>query len=787
MLALHGTGKGRMNRRGRSNARFICWISSGQRSCTAFNVGIAYSIILLYGCCSSDSDCDDGVYCNGAEYCSAGICRSGAAPTCDDGVECTVDDCDPVADMCVSVPDDSLCDDSLWCTGVETCDAVSGCISGHPVDCDDGIGCTLDECDEYNHDCNHFPDHGPCSDGVFCNGMEECINWLGCIAGTPPDCSDAHECTEDSCDPGLDICVHEIHDELCDDSLWCTVDACDAGSGCLHDPVVCDDGVPCTIDGCDEEAGRCVSENDDSFCEASAAECMDGLCDPSDPSVDVEGCIFVEEPDGTPCTTLDICMDGLCVERTGCGDGYVEPLDTTLTSGPEECDDGNSDAGDSCDSCSSTDFQVNTSESWAEKAPSVAVWTDTYHSGNFIVAFEEETYESPDWTDVRFRRYDNSGNALDTEDRLLTTDTAGIEIRPRVVALPGGGFAAAWAKNPSDGDLFGIQLGLYNENGDEIDIVQVNTSTFGSQTDPYIAYDEIHDHILILWEDDSPSGPAFGTVAFRRFDSAGIALDTDQVTLPTGTYFFSGEPVAAFAPDGGFLALWTYSETGTQTDVVGRLFDRTGFPMSSMFNVVDVITDGHEYAPTVAYDSASSSFVVAWEQTTGTGSTEIAATLIDPADLTSIPDPVPIASPTSDEEYFSPRVSTARILVSEYPTPDVSDPVVRDIIVFTFAGTSPGIHTDLPYDIFVHRWISTTTSPPLDFYDGASAFVLTTTTTSQQDDPALLLVSTGVRPAGTDPSGALVGAWTDFSREGSDVDYTTVRARHLPIGWMHEP
>ena len=57
---------------------------------------------------------------------------------------------------------------------------------------------------------------------------------LGCVAGTPVDCSDPHECTIDSCDEEEDTCVNEPDDDLCDDGDVCTIDVCDLEKGCQH-------------------------------------------------------------------------------------------------------------------------------------------------------------------------------------------------------------------------------------------------------------------------------------------------------------------------------------------------------------------------------------------------------------------------------------------------------------------------------------------------------------------------------------------------------------------------
>ena len=52
--------------------------------------------------CVFDSDCDDGAFCNGEEQCVANVCTPGNPPDCDDGIACTPDVCDETADACVN-------------------------------------------------------------------------------------------------------------------------------------------------------------------------------------------------------------------------------------------------------------------------------------------------------------------------------------------------------------------------------------------------------------------------------------------------------------------------------------------------------------------------------------------------------------------------------------------------------------------------------------------------------------------------------------------------------------
>ena len=58
--------------------------------------------------CSSDRDCDDGLRCNGAERCTELACAAGTPVNCDDGMACTIDTCvEGDAGMCSHAMDPS--------------------------------------------------------------------------------------------------------------------------------------------------------------------------------------------------------------------------------------------------------------------------------------------------------------------------------------------------------------------------------------------------------------------------------------------------------------------------------------------------------------------------------------------------------------------------------------------------------------------------------------------------------------------------------------------------------
>ena len=194
----------------RANFRY----QGSQSSCSGGNYDDADDLVFPVNTtapCTVNADCDDGAFCNGTETCNVGtgICEAGTAVSCGDGVSCTVDSCNEATDACDNTPTNSLCDNGLFCDGTETCDAVAGCQAGAPVACGDGVGCTVDSCNEATDSCDNAPDDSACDNGLFCDGTETCDAVSDCQAGSNP-CSGAQTCNE-------------------------TTDICEGPGGCLHD------------------------------------------------------------------------------------------------------------------------------------------------------------------------------------------------------------------------------------------------------------------------------------------------------------------------------------------------------------------------------------------------------------------------------------------------------------------------------------------------------------------------------------------------------------------------
>ncbi len=285
--------------------------------------------------CLSDEDCADEFFCNGEETCDAeGDCQPGTAVNCNDGVSCTVDSCNEGTDSCDNVADDALCDNGLYCDGTETCDQVQDCQDGTPIDCNDGVDCTLDHCIEETDSCENVPNDGACDNGLYCDGNETCDPILDCLSGTAVDCSDEHECTIDSCNELTDSCDNVPDDELCSNGVYCDgAETCNPLLGCQAGAWVnCYDGVSCTVDSCNETTDSCDNVPDDEAC--SNGIFCDGveICDP------ILGCLSgpeVDCADEVNCT-VDFCDEATETCKNLPDDDYC--ADPFYCNGVETCD-----------------------------------------------------------------------------------------------------------------------------------------------------------------------------------------------------------------------------------------------------------------------------------------------------------------------------------------------------------------------------------------------------------------------------------------------------------------
>ncbi|MFC1611018.1 DUF1566 domain-containing protein [Myxococcota bacterium] len=184
------------------------------------------------------------------------------------------------------------CDDGLFCTGEETCEAAT-CVRATPS-CEAPHHCVTMACDEDNDRCQVTLDHAACPSGQACN------QYLGCrrcdVLPFSSFCRVGELCVYSSAQPDYGECVRKA-------GWWC--DATDCG--------------PCN------EAARCGP--DCSACSPPAAACggEDVGCVLSDCAGAADGalCTVTTEPD----RSHDVCIRGVCVSP---GEGvYADGVDRT--------------------------------------------------------------------------------------------------------------------------------------------------------------------------------------------------------------------------------------------------------------------------------------------------------------------------------------------------------------------------------------------------------------------------------------------------------------------------
>ena len=345
--------------------------------------------------------CDDGLYCITGESCTAGTCSGGSALDCDDGVTCTSDSCDEAADACDNVPVDASCADGLYCNGAESCDGLLGCQAGTTVTCDDAVSCTVDSCNEATDSCDHTASDAACDDGLYCNGVETCDGLLGCQAGLDVDCDDGNPCTLDSCNESTDSCDHTASDVACDDGLYCNgVETCDGLLGCqAGTTVTCDDAVSCTVDSCNEATDSCDFVPSDAACDDGQFCNGDEVCTPG---VGCQAGTLVTCDDAMGCTadtcneSTDSCdhvpNDGACADGLYCNG--VETCDTLLDcqAGTDPCPGQGCDDGmDACVAGAAPFLSTGT-------GTSSAGWTDVTLGRSYgsMVVVAVPNYDSAD-------------------------------------------------------------------------------------------------------------------------------------------------------------------------------------------------------------------------------------------------------------------------------------------------------------------------------------------------------------------------------------------------------
>ncbi|MFN2375262.1 MAG: hypothetical protein ABR538_01915, partial [Candidatus Binatia bacterium] len=181
-------------------------------------------------CTGSSATCPADAFVSTATTCraSAGVCD--VAETCT-GSSATCPNNGFVSNGTVCRADAGDCDVAETCNGSTASCPANGFEPSGTACTSDGNVCTNDTCNASGV-CQHPNNTVPCNDGLFCTVNDTCAG--GQCGGSPRNCNDGIACSDESCNEATDSCVSTPFNERCDDEDQCTTDTCIVGEGCRH-------------------------------------------------------------------------------------------------------------------------------------------------------------------------------------------------------------------------------------------------------------------------------------------------------------------------------------------------------------------------------------------------------------------------------------------------------------------------------------------------------------------------------------------------------------------------
>jgi hypothetical protein len=126
--------------------------------------------------------CDDGLFCNGVDRCRTGACEHASPPDCSDGLACTIDTCDEALRRCGHQARPGCCTTDAECADTDACTSNERCAAGTCVNL--AVTCPTSPCGEAFCDPHAGCGATPLPDGIACNDRDPCSEGGICSAGS---------------------------------------------------------------------------------------------------------------------------------------------------------------------------------------------------------------------------------------------------------------------------------------------------------------------------------------------------------------------------------------------------------------------------------------------------------------------------------------------------------------------------------------------------------------------------------------------------------------------------
>ena len=269
-----------------------------------------------------------------------------------------------------------------------------------------------------------------------------------------------------------------------------------------------------------------------------------------------------------------------------------------------ECMDCDDDELDGCSRGTSLELQVNSDESGDQTGAAVAMDPD----GGAMVVFETKTTDY----DVVCRYVDPSGQVVGS-DTIINDTMSNDQFAPEVARLDNGAYVAVWTSYGQDGDQDGVYGRLLDQGcGIQGDEFRVNAWTTDDQQAPdIVALDG--GGFAVAWSSQDQLGLSTSLdVIARVFDDTGAPV-TSEFQVPQATAYGQHSVAITQLPGtetttGNLVMSWT-TGLAYSSDVYAREFSIGGVAQTNEYRVHEVATGVQTLSDVAAVDDA---IIYAW-------------------------------------------------------------------------------------------------------------------------------------------------------------------------------
>jgi len=541
------------------------------------------------GCGAQCGDCDDSISCT-EDICfeEEGVCYSAIFPYfCLIDGECMLSGALNPANGCeICLPESNeLAQSWLDLPDGFGCASVGTCVDG--ACCDPEVNCADAECgsDGCGGLCGQCPVGwacigGACVEGV-CEGCadKECgVDNCGTVCG---DCFVIPECGVGEC--VFDVCIYDITKH------WCFID----GS--------------CVTNGAAKG-----SEGDDACLDCNYLESQldwspaayKTPCPPLGPGPQPAGDHICYQ--GSCCLHGENCLGKECGDD-GCGGscGACGDDELCIDDMCVECWDGNDVDWDGCNTGDIVEFRVNTITEGNQGWPRVAARS----GGRFAVAWHG--FDGLGDADVFVRFFGADGLASEAESQVNETDL-GQQATPDIAALDNDRLVVVWAGEVAGGNGSNNVVFRLFEGGAPAssEIVAAKPTTAEGLTGPAVAALP-GGGFALAWATEFV-GPTSQDVVIQRFLADGTPATAQAAVISDETLFAQHAPALAVLPDGTLAAAWQgQSAADGPMELWARVFAPDGTPLTGDLEV-NPFNQGDEVAPGLD-GCGDEGFVLCWQ------------------------------------------------------------------------------------------------------------------------------------------------------------------------------